>query len=152
MLRQEIGDENFFATLRAYYQRFAGGNARTEDFQQVAEEISGSDLDTFFRQWMQTQGNPELSITWATQPNSSGNQVIVQVCLNQDSSTFSLPLEILFKSEAGKSEPASISLDDRQETLQLQVPFIPSEMEADPEQDILAEIKVTKVAAVEQCR
>lgn len=48
-LREEIGDEAFFALLRTYTAEFADGNATTGDFIALAEEISGQDLDEFFR-------------------------------------------------------------------------------------------------------
>ena len=51
-LRLRVGDEAFFEILPTYYQRFAYGNATTEDFIAVAEEVSGEDLDEFFRAWL----------------------------------------------------------------------------------------------------
>jgi aminopeptidase N len=48
-LREEIGDEAFFTLLRTYTAAFADGNATTEDFIALAEEISGRDLEEFFR-------------------------------------------------------------------------------------------------------
>ncbi|MGI9623011.1 MAG: M1 family metallopeptidase [Acidimicrobiales bacterium] len=51
-LRRTIGDEAFFETLRTYIERFGGGNATTEDFQAIAEEIGGIDLDDFFQAWL----------------------------------------------------------------------------------------------------
>ena len=59
-LRLEVGDEVFFSILRAFYQRFAGGNATTEDFVTVAEEISGIDLQDFFNAWLYEDAVPEL--------------------------------------------------------------------------------------------
>jgi aminopeptidase N len=51
-LRLEIGDDDFFETLRAYYNRFKGGNVRTADFIKVAEEVSHKDLQAFFDRWL----------------------------------------------------------------------------------------------------
>ncbi len=48
-LREEIGDDAFFSLLRTYAAEFADGNAATEDFIALAEEISGQELDEFFR-------------------------------------------------------------------------------------------------------
>ncbi len=48
-LRDEIGDEAFFTLLRTYAAEFADGNATTEDFIALAEDISGQDLEEFFR-------------------------------------------------------------------------------------------------------
>ena len=51
-LRLEVGDDAFFTILRTYYDRYKFGNATTEDFIQVAEEVSGKDLGDFFNAWL----------------------------------------------------------------------------------------------------
>jgi len=51
-LRLEVGDEDFFEILQTYHERFAGGNARTADFIDVAEEVSGKELSEFFDSWL----------------------------------------------------------------------------------------------------
>lgn len=51
-LRLEIGDAIFFDILKTYYDRFKYGNATTEDFIAVAEELSGQDLTDFFQGWL----------------------------------------------------------------------------------------------------
>lgn len=51
-LRLELGDATFFDVLRAYAARFEHGNARTADFIDVAEEVSGRALGDFFATWV----------------------------------------------------------------------------------------------------
>jgi aminopeptidase N len=51
-LRQEMGDEAFFAGLRLYFQRYGGGTASDAEFQAVMEEASGKSLSPFFAQWI----------------------------------------------------------------------------------------------------
>jgi aminopeptidase N len=51
-LRLEVGDKIFFDILRTYYDRFKYGNAKTEDFIAVAEEVCGQDLTDFFQGWL----------------------------------------------------------------------------------------------------
>lgn len=59
-LRRQIGDDAFFETLTTYVERFAGGNATTDDFRAVAEEVSGTDLAAFFEAWLYQTALPEL--------------------------------------------------------------------------------------------
>ena len=40
-LRNEIGDDAFFAVLKGWTQKYAYGNASVADFQRYAEEVSG---------------------------------------------------------------------------------------------------------------
>ena len=60
-LRLEVGDEAFFALIREYADRFKYGNARTEDFIEVAEEVSGQELGDFFDAWLFDGGVPLLA-------------------------------------------------------------------------------------------
>lgn len=57
-LRDEIGDEAFFETLRAHAERHANGNVTTEDFIAIAEETSGRDLTELFDTWLYGQELP----------------------------------------------------------------------------------------------
>ena len=59
-LRLEVGDDAFFEIVRTYYDRYKFGNAVTEDFIAVAEEISGKDLDDFFNAWLYDEELPDL--------------------------------------------------------------------------------------------
>jgi aminopeptidase N len=62
MLRGMMGDEAFFNGLRQYGQLYRYGNASTEDFRAVMEDVSGLSLFTFFHQWIYEPGYPELSV------------------------------------------------------------------------------------------
>jgi aminopeptidase N len=59
-LRLEVGDDAFFEILRTYYDRYKFGNATTDDFIAVAEEISGQDLSDFFDAWLYDEQLPPL--------------------------------------------------------------------------------------------
>jgi aminopeptidase N len=59
-LRLHLGDEVFFTILRTWMERFHNGNATTEDFMALAEEISGEQLDDFFQSWLFEPALPDL--------------------------------------------------------------------------------------------
>ena len=81
MLREVIGDETFFAGLKEYARRYGYGNASTSDFQRVMEEISHSDLEWFFREWIYDQGYPEYSYAW--NDSACGDSFAVHVEIGQ---------------------------------------------------------------------
>jgi aminopeptidase N len=60
-LREKIGDEKFFAILKAWTAKYRHGNANTRQFIALAEKISHRDLDAFFQTWIYTAGKPT---TW----------------------------------------------------------------------------------------
>ncbi len=51
-LRMWVGDDAFFTILRTYAERFDDGNATTEDFIDLAEEVVGQDLTQHFDTWL----------------------------------------------------------------------------------------------------
>ncbi|MBL8063687.1 MAG: hypothetical protein JNK32_11740 [Anaerolineales bacterium] len=59
-LRLAVGDEAFFEILRAYHERYKGGNASTEDFIQIAEEVSGKELSELFDAWLYDEQLPPM--------------------------------------------------------------------------------------------
>ena len=61
-LRLTIGDEAFFNTLKTYAETYKYGNATTEDFITIAEQISGVQLDDFFQSWLFDPVVPPLPV------------------------------------------------------------------------------------------
>ncbi|MCX4984628.1 M1 family metallopeptidase [Streptomyces sp. NBC_00572] len=60
-LRNEIGDEDFFAILKGWPQQFAYGNARVADFVRYAEKVSGKPLAELFDTWLYQPSKPSAS-------------------------------------------------------------------------------------------
>ena len=59
-LRQEVGDDAFFAILRSFYQTYAYSSVVTSDFIALAETVSGQDLDALFEAWLYSDEVPDL--------------------------------------------------------------------------------------------
>jgi aminopeptidase N len=109
MLRYEIGDDKFFKGMRLYFERFKNSNALTADFREVMEEVSGKNLDIFFRQWLYVAGQPELKIS--KQPGKKKNETEITIEQKQDY-LFKFPLELLLKDSAGEKHE-NILIKDR---------------------------------------
>jgi len=60
-LRLQVGDDAFFKILRTYAERYRFGNASTEDFIALAEEVSEQDLEDFFNSWLYSNDVPDLA-------------------------------------------------------------------------------------------
>src|SRR5207249_4266969 len=91
--------------LQTYYQQFKGGNADTRDFQQVAESVSGKNLEPFFKQWLYQPGLPQLKLQWKW----TGNKVMFMVQQTNESK-FQFPLEIAFVLANGKKVVQQINI------------------------------------------
>ena len=59
-LRQQIGDDAFFRTLRTYADRYRNGNATTQEFISVAEEVSGQKVADMMHKWLYDEKMPPL--------------------------------------------------------------------------------------------
>ena len=59
-LRERIGDRAFFRLTQRWMTRYAYGNATTRQFVDLAERISGQNLDPFFRVWIYTPSKPAV--------------------------------------------------------------------------------------------
>jgi aminopeptidase N len=54
-LRDQIGEQKMAELLRRYYSEFAWRIASSEDFQALAESVSGQDLSALFQKWVYPQ-------------------------------------------------------------------------------------------------
>ncbi|HSW31358.1 MAG TPA: M1 family aminopeptidase [Longimicrobiales bacterium] len=116
MLRGIVGDAAFFAGVRSYYARFAGGTATTGDFRRAMEEASGAKLGWFFRQWLEEPGYPLLSVThrW----DAAVGEVVLTLRQEQDAAwpTFRLPLALELISGEGEPQRERLELAEREGT------------------------------------
>jgi aminopeptidase N len=142
MLRGELGDSLFHASIRNFYSAYAGKNADTRDFQKVCEQTSGKDLGVFFQQWLYMPGVPELDVRW--QYNAKNKNVLLTV--NQlQKNLFQFRLEIRLKTASGKTHLAALSVKkQRQEFI---IPYNEKVVgiEADPNTSLLFEGAVSQI-------
>jgi aminopeptidase N len=57
-LRKRVGDQRFFAILRAWTAEHRYGNATTPQFVALAQRVSGMDLHRLFQVWLYDRGRP----------------------------------------------------------------------------------------------
>jgi len=57
-LRNRIGDAHFWALLQQWLSAHEDGNATTEQFEAMAEQVSGQELDGFFDAWIHSTTRP----------------------------------------------------------------------------------------------
>jgi tetratricopeptide (TPR) repeat protein len=119
MLRSILGDDNFLKLLKAIPERYAGKSINTEDFQKMAEEVSGQSLNYFFLQWIESSGAPEFKMEWTMfRVGTKGFRVNGKI--SQDLDTFRMPVTLRIDTEGNpeekKIEVAGTSTDFAVET------------------------------------
>ena len=77
MLRQRVGDDLFFATLRSLIDTYRGRHMSLDDLRAAFVRAAGpeAELETFFEQWLDRTGAPELELQWAYSRTDRGGLV-----------------------------------------------------------------------------
>ncbi|BCJ71083.1 peptidase [Catellatospora sp. IY07-71] len=57
-LRKQVGDDKFFEILKTWASEQRDGNATTTEFIELAERVSGQQLDSLFQKWLFEVGRP----------------------------------------------------------------------------------------------
>ena len=94
MLRGEIGDKDFLATLKGALSEFTDKSIRTSDFEKVAEAQSQQQLTPFFAQWIDGTGAPTFTDKYTVYRlgNNKGFRTIGFI--DQDLDLFRMPVDI----------------------------------------------------------
>jgi hypothetical protein len=94
MLRGEIGDKAFLATLKGVLSQFTDNSIRISDFEKVAEAQSQQQLTPFFAQWVDGTGAPTFTDKYTVYRlgNNKGFRTIGFI--DQDLDLFRMPVDI----------------------------------------------------------
>jgi aminopeptidase N len=92
MLRKQVGDSAFHRILQAYYTRYAGKNADTDDFRAVVEAVTGNSWSQFFEQWLHRKQNPSLQVNWKN--GGKGKPLEITLRQLQEGPSFEFPLTL----------------------------------------------------------
>ncbi len=98
MLRRELGDDDFWKGMQLYYERFRNKNALSIDFQNVMEEVSKKNLNSFFNQWLYISGQPDLKISSKLSRGKGKTDITIE---QKQSHLFNFDIELLIKDAKG---------------------------------------------------
>jgi len=109
MLRGEIGDKAFLATLKGALGQYTDAPMRAQDFAKVAEAQSQQQLTAFFAQWIDGTGAPQFTNKYAVYRlgNNKGFRTIGQI--GQDLDLFRMPVELRVDTD-GKTETQKVEV------------------------------------------
>ncbi len=90
MLRLKLGNANFFQLLNQWFTANSGGNVVTAEFQALAEQIGGIDLDQFFHQWVYSAGIPALEYSVWSRPEGEPSLKITTRTVSNTATDFQI--------------------------------------------------------------
>lgn len=113
MLRNIVGDDAFFASLKLYLHNRAFKNAEVHDLRMAFEDVTGQDLNWFFNQWFLDKGHPIVNVNW----EHLGDSLVLNVSQVQplDQPTFKFPVDVDIYF-GGKAETKKIWISKRSES------------------------------------
>lgn len=139
MLREQVGDQNFWKAINTYLTRYKYGSVESTDLRKTMEEVSGQDLVWFFDQWVYGTGFPKLDVRQTYIPSSKTLRLTVtqtQTAALLVPSAFRLPLEIEIETANGK-QPEKLDITKRTQTFSFQVAGRPKSISYDPSSKIV---------------
>ena len=144
MLRSELGDELFRRCVKTYLERHAFGNATTDDFSKVFEELSGRSFDQFFDQYVYHAHQPELGVTysWDERARLAKLSVAQNQKLSDDVLLFNVPLTVRFQGKSGRVD-RQLRVKEKAEDFYIPLPEAPEVVRLDPELALLAKFSFT---------
>jgi tetratricopeptide (TPR) repeat protein len=109
MLRYELGDRAFLATLKGALSQYTDNSIRALDFQKVAEAQSQQQLTSFFAQWIDGTGAPVFTDKYSVYRlgNNKGFRTIGEI--DQDLDLFRMPVELRVETD-GKTEVQKVDV------------------------------------------
>lgn len=93
LLRKQVGDEAFFASLKLYLTQNAFKTGEIDQLRLAFESVTGEDLKWFFDQWFLKPGHPDLQVT----QEYTGGKLKLNISQIQDttySPIYRLPLQV----------------------------------------------------------
>jgi len=141
MLRKKLGELNFKMSLKKYLEKYQYKNVKASDFMKVLEEVSGENLESFFKQWIYGSGHPELKIAFDEKTNS------IKIIQTQDKLfDFNLEVEV---SSTNDNTPRIYSFNVKERENIFYIPKLDANknegrnqwLSIDPQLKILKEIK-----------
>lgn len=145
MLRGIVGDEKFFKILQNYLTSpLAYNSATTEDFQKVAEQTTGLNLDYFFKEWIYGESYPRYNYGWTTAKVADGSTSVslrVTQTKNTTPEYFSMPVDIKIITVQGETT-TTVFIDKA--TQDIEIPNIKGDVTQvlfDPDNKILKDAK-----------
>lgn len=139
MIREQVGDETFFAVLNRFLLTNAFQSVNTDDFREALEARSDQRFRPFFDQWIYGAGHPEVEVRFAYLDSTETLALTLQQTQTgfrvPDAFSFDVEVEIHTLTEV---ERHTLRIEDREHVFHLDSEGPPRFVVVDPDQTLLA--------------
>jgi aminopeptidase N len=133
-LRNQLGEQAFWAGLRDYVANLRGKTAETADFRQCMEAASGADLSDFFEHFVYGAGHPDLAMEWHFDPQVGLELTLVRT----DDGPHALYVDVQIQTDA--AQMVRMRITDQTRTLVVPLKKAPRFVAVDPQQHCLLRV------------
>jgi aminopeptidase N len=145
MLREKLGDDVFFKSLKHYLETYRLQNVVTADLVKAIEETSGANVDQFFDQWIYRAGAPRFTVR--STYDAESKKLLLQVKQSQKLEAtvglFHVPIEVAITTANGE-QTFSIDISKADETFSFPLDQPPSMVLFDKGDKILKSLDFQK--------
>ncbi len=134
MLKNIVGKEVFYDSLRDVINEYSFRKASWDNFRTSFEKKYGQDLQWFFSQWTEKEGLFELRLH-GTELTQKGEEYELHFHIDQEGSLFqlALPITIYYKDQVSFD---TLRINDEENSFELTLPEAPSRIVLDEDYDI----------------
>ena len=144
MLRKRLGDDLFLEGLRTFYADFLFKRASFADIALHFSSISGEDLTSFFSQWVDRVGAPEITLSV---DKEQGNQARLMFAQVQDELPYQIKMPVaLFYADEPDPVIVEVDLSERLEGFLAEDYDSLEAVIADPRYDFFRQLDVLETA------
>jgi aminopeptidase N len=139
MLRNYIGDEAFFASLKLYLETNKYTDVEMHQLRLACEQVTGEDLNWFFDQWFYAKGHPQLEINYSYDDSLKTQFVTVEQMQKLDEAPlYYIPVNIDLYVD-GNVETKHVIIDQVMNTFSFEVSAKPELVNFDSDKMLLCE-------------
>ncbi len=139
-LRNYIGDEKFFTTMKSLFSEYAFHHISTSEFQSFLERKTELQLEDFFNFWVESPGFPHFSVdSFSIQTAGSGYKIKVffrQRLLGTSEYSYSNHVDLMFMDSSWESYAEVLELSGSHGSQDYFIPFKPELVILDPYEKI----------------
>jgi len=141
MLRKKVGDKNFIAAYRKFYNDYKFKVASFDDIRKSFQYFTDEDLKPFFDQWLLRKGAPLIELSSVSYNNNKLEIVLAQI-QEEDVFVMDIPVAIYFND---KVVMKTISMTNKTKKTVFKFNKQPAKIEIDPQFDVFRTLYKSEV-------
>ncbi len=149
MLRVDVGDSLFLAAYRKFYNDFRYKKASFTDIETCFEKVSGKDFKSFFNQWINRKGAPEIKLKNVS-CKKDGNKFNLKFSLLQAQKDkafdIKIPVFILFDNDSIYKQEL-ISMNKKNQSYDFSFEKRPAKLMIDPQFNVMRKLDKQEIPA-----